>query len=182
MLLWKTKELIVNLDQIPLSYVSPSKYFFDVKGVKTVLLKLSTTNVREMPHLLLQCLKNLFPFKLFMRAKQQDVYLSSIFLRISTLNFLKIIGPIRKRLLGFSKKLFPHFKNVHQTNGYSNEKMSLVTMDTFKGQANEAVAKLCCENSCVLILVPHNLTNKFQALDVIFNKPAKSFIKEKYNI
>ena len=30
------KELIVNLDQTPLSYVSPGKYNFDVKGVKIV--------------------------------------------------------------------------------------------------------------------------------------------------
>ena len=82
--------------------------------------------------------------------------------------------------ISFFKKVISSFQNVHQTNSYSNAKMSLVTMDTFKGQANEAVAKLCCENSCVLILVPHNLTNKFQPLDVTFNKPVKSFIKEKY--
>ena len=33
------KELIVNLDQTPLSYVSPFKYTFSVKGVKTVPIK-----------------------------------------------------------------------------------------------------------------------------------------------
>ena len=32
------------------------------------------------------------------------------------------------------------------------------------------------------IIVPHNLTNKFQPLGITFNKPLKSFIKEKYNI
>ena len=30
------KELIVNLDQTPLSYVSPGKYNFEVKGVEIV--------------------------------------------------------------------------------------------------------------------------------------------------
>ena len=33
------KELIINLDQTPLSYVSPGKCTFDVKGVKTVPIK-----------------------------------------------------------------------------------------------------------------------------------------------
>ena len=33
------KELIINLDQTPLSYVIPGKYTFDVKGVKTVPIK-----------------------------------------------------------------------------------------------------------------------------------------------
>ena len=51
--------------------------------------------------------------------------------------------------------------------------MSLAIMDTFKGQDNEEVAKLCCENNCVLIIVPHNLTNKFEPLDITTNKPAK---------
>ena len=58
--------------------------------------------------------------------------------------------------------------------------MSLVIMDTFKGQDNEEVAKLCHENNCVLIMAPHNLTNKFQPLDITFNKPAKSFVKDKW--
>ena len=33
------KELIINLEQTPLSYISPGKYTFDVKGVKTVPIK-----------------------------------------------------------------------------------------------------------------------------------------------
>ena len=60
--------------------------------------------------------------------------------------------------------------------------MSLNIMDIFKGQYNEELAKICCENNCVLMIVPHNLTNKFQPLDITFNKPAKRFIKEKHNI
>ena len=60
--------------------------------------------------------------------------------------------------------------------------MSLIIMDTFKGQDNDEVAKLCRKNNCALIIVPHNLTNKFQPLDITVNKPAKSFIKDKYNM
>ena len=53
-------------------------------------------------------------------------------------------------------------------------------MDTFIGQDNDEIAKLCGKNNCALIIVPHNLTNKFQPLDITVNKPAKSFIKDKY--
>ena len=59
--------------------------------------------------------------------------------------------------------------------------MSLI-MDTFKGKDSDELAKLCRENNCDLIIVPHNLTNKFQPLDITVNKPAKSFIKDKYNM
>ena len=61
----------------------------------------------------------------------------------------------------FKKVVFSHFKNVRQTKGYPDEQISLVIMDTFKGQDNEQVGKLCCENNCVVVIVPHNLTNKF---------------------
>ena len=52
--------------------------------------------------------------------------------------------------------------------------MSLIIIDTFKGQDNDEVAKLCRKNNCAL--------NKFQPLDITVNKPAKSFIKVKYNM
>ena len=34
---------------------------------------------------------------------------------------------------------------------------------------------------CEVVIVPHNLTNKFQPLDISGNKAAKSFVSEKYN-
>ena len=60
--------------------------------------------------------------------------------------------------------------------------MSLIIMDTVKGQDNDEVAKLCSKNNCALIIAPQNLTNKFQPLNITVNKPAKSFIKDKYNM
>ena len=82
----------------------------------------------------------------------------------------------------FNKIVFPHFKNVQKAKDYPDEQMSLIIMDTFKGQENDKVAKLCCKNNCALIIVLHNLTNKFQLLDITVNKPVKSFIKDKYNM
>ena len=86
-----------------------------------------------------------------------------------------------KSLSFFNKIVFPHFKNVRKAKGYPDEQVSLIIMDTFKGQDNNEVVKLCRKNNCALIIVPHNLTNKFQPLDITVNKPAKSFIKDKYN-
>ena len=54
-------------------------------------------------------------------------------------------------------------------------------MDTFKGQDNDALKKLCAENKCDVVIVPHNPTNKFQPLDLSVNKAAKPFTQSKYN-
>ena len=77
--------------------------------------------------------------------------------------------------------IFPYLKKVKTEKGYPEEQMSLIIMDTFKGQDNETLSKLCADNHCVVVLVPNNLTNKFQPLDLTVNKPAKVFLSEKYN-
>ena len=61
------------------------------------------------------------------------------------------------------------------------EQMSLIIMDTFKGQDNDVILDLCQKNFCQVVIVPHNLTNWFQPLDITVNKPVKSFISNKYN-
>ena len=58
--------------------------------------------------------------------------------------------------------------------------MSLVIMDTFKGQDNDEMRKFCAKKS-LEIVIPHNLTNKFQPLEISVNKTGKSFTSDKYN-
>ena len=54
-------------------------------------------------------------------------------------------------------------------------------MDTFRGQDNDTLKKLCAENNCDVVIVPHNPTNKSKPLDLSVNKAAKSLIQSKYN-
>ena len=54
-------------------------------------------------------------------------------------------------------------------------------MDTFKRKDNDTLKKLCAENNCDVVIVPHNLTNQFQPLDLSVSKAAKSFIQNKYD-
>ena len=54
-------------------------------------------------------------------------------------------------------------------------------MDTFKGQDNDTLKKLCAENNCEVVMVPHNITIKFQPLDSSAKKATKPFIQNKYN-
>ena len=59
--------------------------------------------------------------------------------------------------------------------------MPLIIMDTFKGEGNDVILDLCKKHMWQVVIVLHNLTNKFQPLDITVNKPAKSFISNKYN-
>ena len=61
---------------------------------------------------------------------------------------------------------------MKEEKGYSKEQHSLIIMDTFKGQDNDTLKELCSENNCKIAIVPHNLPNKFQPLDISTNKAA----------
>ena len=54
-------------------------------------------------------------------------------------------------------------------------------MNTFKGQGNAKIKELCLKNDCELVIVPYNLINKFQPLDISINQKAKKFVSYKFN-
>ena len=65
--------------------------------------------------------------------------------------------------------------------GYPEDQRTLIIMNTFKGQDNEEMKRLCAKNNCELVIIPHNLSNKYQPLDTSINKSAKKFISDKFN-
>ena len=177
------KELIINLDQTPLSYVSPGKYTFDVKGVKTVPIKGIDDKRQITATFAISMSGEFLPIQVIYEGKTKRCLPKYTFPASFDATFSENHwSNTEKSLSFFNKIVFPHFKNVRKAKGYPDEQMSLIIMDTFKGQDNDEVAKLCRKNNCALIIVPHNLTNKFQPLDITVNKPAKSFIKDKYNM
>ena len=78
----------------------------------------------------------------------------------------------------FEKVIFSYLEKIKVEKGYM---MSLVIMDTIKGQYNSEMRKFCTKNSCEIVIVRNNLTNNFQPLDIRVNKAAKSFVSAKYN-
>lgn len=51
-------------------------------------------------------------------------------------------------------------------------------IDTFKEQDNDAITDLFTDNNYVIVIVSHNLTNKFQPLEIMVSQPAKCFIRD----
>ena len=66
--------------------------------------------------------------------------------------------------------------------GYLEEQRSLIIMDTFKSQDNNEMKRLSTKNNCELVIVPHNLTNKLQSLDISIKQAAKKLISNNFNI
>ena len=46
-------------------------------------------------------------------------------------------------------------------------------------QDNDSLRELCAKTE--IVIIPHNLTNKFQLLDVSASKAEKAYVSQKYN-
>ena len=58
--------------------------------------------------------------------------------------------------------IFPYLDQIKENMAYQKEQMLLEIMDTFKGQDNDDLRELCTKNSREIVIIPRNLTNKFQ--------------------
>ena len=79
-----------------------------------------------------------------------------------------------------SKDYIPISTSKKSKLGYPEDQFSII-MDTFKGQHNEKIMFLCLKNNCELAIVPNNLTNKFQPLDITINQKTKKFVSNQLN-
>lgn len=52
----------------------------------------------------------------------------------------------------------------------------------YKAQCTEAIFKLLDDNNILYVLVPANITNKLPTLDLRVNKPAKDFLRRKFQV
>ena len=110
------KELIVNLDQTPLSYISPSKYNFDVKGVKTVPIKCIDKKPQITATFAISVSGEFLPIQVIFESKTTRCLPKYAFPENFDITFSENHWSNTKKAISFFKKIvFPHFKNVRQT-------------------------------------------------------------------
>ena len=81
----------------------------------------------------------------------------------------------------FQKVIFPYLHQIKENMTYPKEQILMVIMDTFKGQKNNNLGVLWAKKGCEIVIIPHNLTNKFQTLDISLNSVTKAYFSENYN-
>ena len=174
--------MILNLDQTSLSYVSPGKYLFNPKGAKTVPIK-DVDDKRQITETFpISMTGSFLPIQLISEGKTRRCLPNYDFPKGFNVTYSPDYwSNTEKSTELFQKVIFPYLKNVKLSKKYPKEQMPLIIMDTFKGQDNDIVLNICKKHFCLVVIVLHNLTNKFQPLDITVNKPAKSFISNKYN-
>ena len=128
------KDLMLNLDQTPSSYVSPGKYTFNPIGAKTVPIK-GIDDKRQITATFSVSMTGTFlPIQLIYEGKTRRCLPNYDFPN----GFNVTYSPnhwsyTEKSVELFQKIIFPYFKTVKSSKKYPKEQMSLIIMDTFKG-------------------------------------------------
>ena len=75
--------------------------------------------------------------------------------------------------------IVPYVEQVRQDIN-DDEKAAVVIIDNFKGQVTQSVNALLEHHNIHVCLLPPNTTDLLQPMDISVNKPAKNFIKNKF--
>jgi len=60
--------------------------------------------------------------------------------------------------------------------------MCFMIIDNFKGQVTDELNSLLDANDIDACLVPPNCTDRLQSMVILVNKPAKTFLKKKFQL
>ena len=75
--------------------------------------------------------------------------------------------------------IFPYVQLVRELKQDDNAS-ALVIMDNFKRQVTSGIHNLLEENNIFVALLPPNTTDLLQPLDLVVNKPAKSYLRQQF--
>ena len=75
--------------------------------------------------------------------------------------------------------IVPYVKGCREEIG-DHSQSALVIMDNFKGQVTNSISALLEAHNIHVCLLPANTTDLLQPMDITVNKPAKDFLKQKF--
>ena len=78
------------------------------------------------------------------------------------------------------KILVPYITRKREELKLMADHRALVIYDVFRGQCTQAILELLDTNNIDVVFVPPNCTDRLQPLDVSLNKPAKVFLRDKF--
>ena len=78
------------------------------------------------------------------------------------------------------KVLLPYIRAKRQELQLADDYPALVIFDNFKAQCTFEILKMLDDNQIYVVLIPPNCTDRLQPLDLSVNKPAKDFLRSKF--
>ena len=174
-------ELILNWDQTGLNIVPSSSWTMDKHGAKRVEIT-GAKDKRQITTVFCGTLVGDFlPIQLIFKGKTSRCHphfkLPSWWHVTHSPNHWSA----EETMLQYIEHIIiPYVQSVRNLKG-DESLPALVIIDNFKGQVTDSVKDLLEENNVHIAFVPPHTTDLLQPLDVSVNKPAKCFLRQKFD-
>ena len=174
-------ELIINWDQTPLKIAPSSNWTMEKRGTKRV--EISAVDDKRQITAVFGCTLagDFLPMQLIFTGTTQKCLPKVDFppdLDVScTANHWSNESTMLKYI---ERIIVPYVQQRRLQLKLSSGYPELVIFDVFKGQCVESIFKKLEENNILYVLVPANCTDKLQPLDLSVNKPAKDYLKRRF--
>ena len=164
-------ELVLNVDQTPLSYVSPGKYTCSLKGAKNVPIKCLDYKRQIAATFVVTTTGSFLPIQLIYQGKSKRCLPKFTFPSDFHVTFTaNCWSNLEKCEDLFNVIIFLYLSAKKKEFGYPEAQRSLIIMDIFNGKDNDEMKRLSTKNNYKLVIVHHNRTRKFQLLDISVNQ------------
>ena len=169
--------LIMNLDQTPLKYIPAMNHTLAKRNSKSVAI-VGSTDKRSITGTFVITLDGRFlPMQLIYGGKTQQSLPRFKFPDGFSLSCNpKHFSNTEESIKIIKEVLLPYIEDQRKQLGKPNQSV-LLTMDVFRGQITNDVTSLLTKHNVHVVLVPANMTQLFQPLDLTVNKHCKSFLK-----
>ena len=173
-------ELIFNWDQTGIKLVPCSSWTMEKRGVRRVEV-VGATDKRQITAVFCGTLLGEFlPVQVIYAGRTSRCHPRHSFPCDWHITHSRKHWSTEETMLDYIKLIIlPYVERVRYDIG-NQSAAALAIFDNFKGQITSACFSLLEENNIHYVLLPANTTDKLQPLDVAVNKPAKDFIRRKF--
>ena len=174
--------LIINLDQTPTKYVPVGRATLAKKNTETVPIKGSSGKRTVTSTFTISLQGDFLPMQLIYGVKTRKCLPRFKFPKKFSLSYNETHYSNEKEACKFIEEILqPYITKITERENLPVDQKSLVIMDVFKGQVTPMVLNLYKESNIVVVLVPANMTNFLQPLDLTVNGYVKKFMRGKFN-
>ena len=174
--------LIINLEQTPTKYVPVGRTTLAKKNSQTVTIKGSTDKRTITTTFAMSIRGDFLPMQLIYGGKTKKCLPCFKFPEKFSLSYNETNYSNEKEACKFIEEILkPYVRQVIERDNLPIVQTALVIMDVIKGQVTPVVLDLYKVSNIVIVLVPANVTNHLQPLDITVNGYVKTFMRAKFN-
>ena len=174
-------ELVINWDQTGIKIVPVSSWTMEKRGSKRVEIS-GVDDKRQITAVFAATpIGEFLPFQLIYQGKTRACLPAVTFPSDWNVTYTPNRWSNEDTMKTYIKEIIvPYVKQKREQLKLSADHPALAIFDVFKGQWTEEVLQILEDNNIERVCVPANCTDRLQPLDVSINKPAKEFLRGKF--